>query len=245
MDLVLPGIVAGMIGNGLGTYLGFLIAWMLQAVPSSISAAHAVPPPPDQLVADCTHPTYASDMLVCGDPELLGARSTGGRFLEADPTRHRSDTRLAAGGAGCLVSQAQPVCILRATQGLPESGLFRAHRSPGRPRQDLPCTGADGHPRQVQWCPLGADRRSSRRHWRAVDRFRRRRSRAGRGARCATARGLGCVRPICCGRRDYPPDPARASGLRMPRSARPEYHNPQISTGHNSRFMTSVLATAL
>jgi uncharacterized membrane protein/uncharacterized protein YecT (DUF1311 family) len=72
MDLLLPGIVVGLLGNALGTYLGFLMAWFLQAVPYPISAAHAVPPPLEQVVADCAHPTYASDMLVCGDAELLG-----------------------------------------------------------------------------------------------------------------------------------------------------------------------------
>jgi uncharacterized protein YecT (DUF1311 family) len=72
MDLLLPGVVVGLLGNALGTYLGFLMAWFLQAEPSPISAAHAVPPPLEQVVADCAHPTYASDMLVCGDAELLG-----------------------------------------------------------------------------------------------------------------------------------------------------------------------------
>lgn len=30
----------------------------------------AVPPPPEQVAADCETPTYASDMLVCADPVL-------------------------------------------------------------------------------------------------------------------------------------------------------------------------------
>lgn len=33
-------------------------------------AAHAVPPPPEQVSADCSTPTYATDQLVCGDAEL-------------------------------------------------------------------------------------------------------------------------------------------------------------------------------
>lgn len=33
-------------------------------------AVAAIPPPPDRLTADCTAPSYASDQLVCGDPEL-------------------------------------------------------------------------------------------------------------------------------------------------------------------------------
>jgi len=60
------------VGRWIGTYAGFLMAWFLQAVPSLISAAHAIPPPPTQSVADCTNPTYASDAFVCADAELLG-----------------------------------------------------------------------------------------------------------------------------------------------------------------------------
>ena len=33
--------------------------------------ARAVPPPPAQVTANCEAPTYASDQLVCADPELL------------------------------------------------------------------------------------------------------------------------------------------------------------------------------
>ena len=71
MDLLLPGILVGSLGNAIGTYAGFLMVGWLQSVPSPISAAHAIPPPPVQTVADCEHPTYASDQLVCGDAELL------------------------------------------------------------------------------------------------------------------------------------------------------------------------------
>jgi len=71
MDLLVPGIVVGMLGNAIGTYAGFAMAWFLQAVPSPISAAHAIPPPPEQSTANCTNPTYASDAFVCADKELL------------------------------------------------------------------------------------------------------------------------------------------------------------------------------
>lgn len=71
MDLLLPGIVVGMLGNAIGTYAGFTMAWFLQAGPSPISAAHAIPPPPEQSTANCTNPTYASDAFVCADKELL------------------------------------------------------------------------------------------------------------------------------------------------------------------------------
>jgi hypothetical protein len=70
MDLLLPGILVGSLGNAIGTYAGFLMVAWLQSVPSPISAAQAIPPPPVQSVADCDRPTYASDQLVCGDAGL-------------------------------------------------------------------------------------------------------------------------------------------------------------------------------
>jgi uncharacterized membrane protein/uncharacterized protein len=71
MDLLLPGILVGSLGNAIGTYAGFLMVGWLQSVPSPISAAQAIPPPSVQSVADCERPTYASDQLVCADAELL------------------------------------------------------------------------------------------------------------------------------------------------------------------------------
>jgi uncharacterized membrane protein len=66
-DLLLPGILVGSLGNAIGTYAGFVMAWWLQSVPSPMSDAHAIPPPPTQAVVDCDRPTYASDRLVCID----------------------------------------------------------------------------------------------------------------------------------------------------------------------------------
>jgi uncharacterized protein len=37
----------------------------------AVQTAGAIPPPPEQLAADCVQPTYASDQLVCTTPELL------------------------------------------------------------------------------------------------------------------------------------------------------------------------------
>jgi uncharacterized protein len=71
MDLLLPGILVGSLGNAIGTYAGFLMVGWLQSAPSPIGDAHAIPPPPVQAVADCERPTYASDQLVCADAELL------------------------------------------------------------------------------------------------------------------------------------------------------------------------------
>ena len=67
MDLLLPGILVGSLGNAIGTYAGFLMVWWLQSAPSPMSDAHAIPPPPTQAVAHCDRPTYASDQLVCID----------------------------------------------------------------------------------------------------------------------------------------------------------------------------------
>jgi hypothetical protein len=38
----------------------------------NIAPTAAVPPPTTQIASDCVAPTYASDMLVCEDPELRG-----------------------------------------------------------------------------------------------------------------------------------------------------------------------------
>ena len=81
MDLLLPGILVGSLGNAIGTYAGFLMVGWLQSVPSPISAAHAIPPPPVQSVADCERPTYASDQLVCADAELLALDRELGNLL--------------------------------------------------------------------------------------------------------------------------------------------------------------------
>jgi len=47
MDLLLPGILVGSLGNAIGTYAGFLMVWWLQSTPSPMSDAHAIPPPRD------------------------------------------------------------------------------------------------------------------------------------------------------------------------------------------------------
>jgi uncharacterized protein len=43
--------------------------------------AAAIPPPPYQTTADCAAPTYAVDMLVCGDPVLRGLDAQLARLL--------------------------------------------------------------------------------------------------------------------------------------------------------------------
>ncbi len=213
MDLVLPGIVAGMLGNSLGTYLGFLMAWLLQAMPSSISAAHAVPPPPDQVVADCSHPTYASDMLVCGDPELLGLDrqvadalerirpatvATPASLLETQEAwfRRRSRCAFSAQHAGCLkAAYSERVMVLDVLGQDPRAlaqSWDRRHlqRAPWGP-SEVRSVAAGGplivldDAGHVLAVALDVQPRED---WAAFVRF-------------------------CCGRRDYPPDPARASSL--------------------------------
>ncbi len=81
MDLLLPGILVGSLGNAIGTYAGFLMVGWLQSAPPLVSQAHAIPPPPVQTVADCDRPTYASDQLVCADAELLALDRELGKLL--------------------------------------------------------------------------------------------------------------------------------------------------------------------
>jgi uncharacterized protein len=48
--------------------------WMAVAATLVASCADLAPvaPPAEQFAADCAEPTYATDMLVCGDPGLRG-----------------------------------------------------------------------------------------------------------------------------------------------------------------------------
>jgi uncharacterized protein len=50
------------------------------AAPQASTVLPAVPPPPGQDAANCDAPTYASDVLVCGDPQL---RALDARMLDA------------------------------------------------------------------------------------------------------------------------------------------------------------------
>lgn len=47
-----------------------LLAVLLPVLLLGSAPALAVPPPPEQFSANCESPTYASDMLVCGDTSL-------------------------------------------------------------------------------------------------------------------------------------------------------------------------------
>jgi len=50
------------------------------AAPVASTVPPAVPPPPGQIAANCAAPTYASDVLVCADPQL---RALDARMVDA------------------------------------------------------------------------------------------------------------------------------------------------------------------
>lgn len=63
--------------------------WLDGGVQARPAAPAGLPPPPYQETANCAQPTYATDHLVCNDPEL--------RALDADLARHLA-ARRATGG---------------------------------------------------------------------------------------------------------------------------------------------------
>ena len=90
---------------------------MATADPSAAQPA-PVPPPLEQLQADCTRPQYASDTLVCGDAELRTADAQVAALAGTPPTlaagaiwedqaawlRRRSLCAFTADHRGCLVA---------------------------------------------------------------------------------------------------------------------------------------------
>lgn len=71
--------------------------WMVIAGPPAV--AQPVPPPPEQIGADCARPVYASDQLVCSDPLL--------RALDALTAQRSAQIDAAApGNAGHIESPA-------------------------------------------------------------------------------------------------------------------------------------------
>jgi uncharacterized protein len=57
--------------------IALLLSAILLADPAeSFGQASPVPPPVEQMRANCSAPTYASDMRVCGTPELLALDET-------------------------------------------------------------------------------------------------------------------------------------------------------------------------
>ena len=71
-----------------------MLAGLWLAVTASLVAScddpAAVAPPTDQTTADCAAPTYATDMLVCDDPDL--------RALDAELARLWAQVEAGSGG---------------------------------------------------------------------------------------------------------------------------------------------------
>ena len=66
------------------------VSWLLPLLMAGANPSAAqtmpVPPPFEQLQADCTRPQYASDTLVCGDAELRAADAQVAALASALPT---------------------------------------------------------------------------------------------------------------------------------------------------------------
>jgi uncharacterized protein len=65
--------------------VSWLLLLMAGADPASAQPA-PVPPPLEQLQADCTRPQYASDTLVCGDAELRAADADVAALASTPPS---------------------------------------------------------------------------------------------------------------------------------------------------------------
>jgi hypothetical protein len=115
--------------------LAFLAA--LAELPLPPPAAPPVPPPLPQQVADCRSPVYASDMLVCADPDLrrLDADLTtllaeaphpAGPWMEPQDAWFRRSRMCAfrPDHAGCLsAAYMERIGVLRPTQPSPMAAL--------------------------------------------------------------------------------------------------------------------------
>lgn len=64
-----------------------LLAVLVQDVPAPQQYPAPVPPPVEQRHADCTQPTYASDILVCASPELLALDARMASLLPSGANR--------------------------------------------------------------------------------------------------------------------------------------------------------------
>lgn len=128
---------------------------MLDASPSSAQTL-PVPPPLEQLQAECTRPQYASDTLVCGDAELRAADAQVAALASTSPTlaadakwedqaswlRRRSLCAFETDHRGCLIAAyADRRAVLAAI----------AHPA----TQPLRCTGA-WHGRALSSSPISA-----------------------------------------------------------------------------------------
>jgi uncharacterized protein len=108
----------------------------------------AVPPPVEQFTADCATPVYASDQLICSDPELLEAEAqivelwriaqpdwSVGPYIEQQDAwfRRRALCAFQTKHRACLVgANAERIAVLSsATQGPEDAVLARCIGSGG------------------------------------------------------------------------------------------------------------------
>lgn len=116
--------------------------------------ATAVPPPVEQVAADCAHPTYATDLLVCHDPVLramdadlrsLPAPSMSTGLLESRADWFRRSRRCAFQATDRSCTQAAYVEALTVATALssspPKSGRCRLRNGE---HATFAATGADG-----------------------------------------------------------------------------------------------------
>lgn len=132
------------------------LAALLPVIALGSAPVAAVPPPPEQIAANCEAPTYASDMLVCADP-FLRALDAGmseawdavdfasivapGAWVEAQDAwfRRRSLCAFYQRHADCLqAAYVERIAVLQA--------LGRVALRPNRQGLDASCPGAPwGH----------------------------------------------------------------------------------------------------
>lgn len=102
-----------------------LLALLLLALaPAAIRAAQgppAVPPPAEQLTANCVAPVFASDQLVCADPELRALDDQLRKILAVRAGMQgeglaESDYQWFLRRSRCAFQEAHRACLLQAYQ---------------------------------------------------------------------------------------------------------------------------------
>ena len=80
---------------GLGARAGLSALALALAVGAGL--AQTMPPPTDQVLADCAHPVYATDHLVCSDATLRALdKELIGLWAQAGSTHRLDDKQRAA-----------------------------------------------------------------------------------------------------------------------------------------------------
>lgn len=108
--------VRNMLSASRSAALAVFSGWLSCAAPAS--AQMPVPPPVEQSIADCARPTYASDQLVCTDPEL---RQIDAQLAEAlrVPAASNGTSRIESDGewfkrrSRCAFETDHRICLLQ------------------------------------------------------------------------------------------------------------------------------------